>query len=121
MKKQEDLLDWYQTLNEEEIAKITVPVLDAGDDHPHGFPPVLQEPEVEPEIDIEPKKVEDPVVEKDKDTSLVAFVMAKGMQDLLVRIAGLSEPYESDSEQRQAMVDKIKALYTSLGEHIGKL
>ena len=112
----ESLLDWYKVgLNEDEgITRMTIPVIPNHMEVPQGI-----EPEPEPEVVI--VKKEDPVVEKDKDTSLISFVMAKKIQDLLVRIAGLNEPYESDSEERQILVDKVKTIYTKLGENIGSL
>lgn len=111
----DNLVDWYKKLNEEDegIAKITVPVLQPDGETPEMEKPHLPTPE-------EPV-VQDKVVAKDKDNSLVSFVMAKRIQDLLVRIAGLNEPYEADSEERQNLVDKVKDLYMKLGEKIGNL
>ena len=109
----ENLVDWYQSLNEEEgIAKITVPVLQP-DNPPEGDAGEVEVPTI--------TKPEDPVVQKDKINSLGTFVMAKRIQDLLVRIAGLTDPYEQDSEERQGLVDKVKDLYIKLGDNIGKL
>ena len=109
----ENILDWYKELNEDEgIAKITVPVL-----QPDEAPAIeRQEPDVPVVV-----KVADPVVEKDKGNALMAFVMAKKIQDMLVRVAGLSEPYETDSEARQELTDSIKDLYKKLGESIASL
>ena len=115
---EENLIEWYNKLNEEieGIAKITVPVINTN-----------VEPEVAPADGgeeappvVEPEKV-DPVVSKDKQNALMSFVMVKRIQDLLVRVAGLSEPYETDSEERQGMVDSVKSLYIKLGDTIGKL
>lgn len=113
---EKDLVDWYQSLNEEDegIATLTVPVLQPDNE----APPEGDQGDVEvPTI----TKPEDVVVQKDKVNSLGTFVMAKRIQDLLVRIAGLAEPYETDSEERQNLVDKVKDLYIKLGENIGKL
>jgi len=115
---EENILDWYKNLNEdEEIAKITVPVLDTGSDETDE----PDEPEIEKVPDIESDKKVDTVVTKDRQNSLMSFVMIKRIQDLLVRIASLDEPYETDSEERQNMVDTVKNLYIELGDLIGKL
>jgi len=115
-KEKDDLLSWYDNINEEaEIAKITVPVLTHDDDIEN------QDAEQEPEKVVIVKEPEDKVVSKDKTESLAGFILAKRIQDLLVRAAGLAEPYEADSEERQNLVDQIKKLYLSLGEKIGSL
>jgi len=113
-----DLLAWYdKILNEEEgLGTFTVPVLQNQEQQE---PSIVQTQEP-PEGD-QSQLAKDPVVQKDKGNSLVAFVIAKKIQDILVRVAGLEEPYESDSEERQMMVDKLKKLYEKLGEHIGSL
>ena len=119
---EENLIEWYNKLNEDEgIAKITVPVMDTGDGKPHGFPPVIEPETAEVPPVIEPEKKVDPVVSKDKQNALMSFVMVRRIQDLLVQVAGLSEPYETDSEERQEMVDSVKSLYIKLGDTIGKL
>lgn len=112
---EDNILDWYNQLNEEEegIAKITVPVLDAESESQVVDP-------LPPEENV-PVKPLDPVVEKDKGNALMAFVMAKKIQDMLVRVAGLSEPYETDSEARQEITSQIKELYKKLGENIASL
>jgi len=114
-KEKDELLNWYDNINEEaEIAKITVPVLTHDDE-------TNQDDEQEPEKVVIVKEPEDKVVSKDKDESLAGFILTKRIQDLLVRAAGLAEPYEADSEERQNLVDQIKKLYLSLGEKIGSL
>jgi len=111
---EKNLKDWYKQINEEDILpngviKINVPVVDA--DVP-----------ITPEVDTTLiKSNEDPVVSKDKGITLRAFVLAKQIQDSLVRLAGLVEPYESDSEERQKTSDHIKQLHRELGEEIASL
>ena len=111
----ENLVDWYEKLNEEAgaLARVTVPVLQ---------PEIEQEPSTESDVKVVVvKEPEDKVVSKDKNESLVAFVLAKRIQDLLIRAASLDEPYETDSEERQNLIDNVKKLYLSLGEKIGNL
>lgn len=106
-----NLLDWYQSLNEEEgIAKITVPVINQDDG-----------PEVEVPSSSEEEEKADNVDKTDKGNSLLSFVIVKRIQDLLMRLAEFKEPYESDSVERQNVVDKIKKLYMELGNKIGEL
>jgi hypothetical protein len=116
------LLEWYESINEEDegIAKITVPVLQPDGGHPHGMSPEVPEEQGVPEVEVV-KKDDDVVSEKDKEISLSSFVITKRIQDLLVRAASLAEPYETDSEERQKLVSKIQYLYTRLGENIGNL
>ena len=113
MSEKNELLDWYQSINEDEgIAKITVPVLQS----------VNQElPVEEPKERILIVKPEDKVVEKDKDISLSVFILTKRIQDLLLRLSSLDGPYDEESEKRQELSDKVKALYALLGEKIGEL
>lgn len=113
-----ELREWYEGINEEDILpngaiSIKVPVVDA-DSGEHVTSDNLPQEQ-------EPPKSDDPVVEKDKHNSLKAFVCAKRIQDLLIRVAGLTSPYEEDSETRQAIVDKIKELHRELGEEIASL
>jgi len=120
----EQLKEWYEGIEQKLVApngtiKLKVPVIDAES----GQAVKAEEPGQDSTADggFEGKKESDPVVEKDKHNSLKAFVYAKRMQDLLVRLAGLTEPYEEDSEQRQAIADKIKLMHKKLGEEIACL
>jgi len=125
LEEKQDILDWYKSLNEDEgTVDFTVPVpqSDISVLRPGTSSQVI-EPEIErekPDISVIVKEV-DPVVEKDKGNALMAFVIAKRIQDILVRVAGLSEPYETDSETRQELTDSIKDLYKKLGENIASL
>jgi hypothetical protein len=124
MEKEIELLDWYNKLNEgiegEGIAKITVPVLDTDDGKPHGFPPDVDTEEEKPPVEIKIERP-DPVEDKDKSNSLVSFVATRRIQDILVKLADLEDPYEKDSEERQGLVDSAKGLYIKLGEYISSL
>lgn len=117
-----NLKDWYEQLNEDDFLpngaiKINAPVIDADS----GERVVSAPPQVADDgTEMKPKS-DDPVVDKDKDKSLKAFIYAKRMQDLLIKIAGLVEPYESDSEVRQALVDKLKYVHEKMGEEIASL
>lgn len=123
-----ELTDWYGEINEEDVLpngviKLKVPVLDAGDGRPHGFPPI-HHPSVDDCGDTEdenPPEPTDPVVMKDKATSMKAFIIAKRIQNILIRAASLAEPYEEDSEKRQELTDALKTLHRELGEQIVKL
>jgi hypothetical protein len=110
------LSDWYQQINEEDILpngviKINVPVVDA--DVPVADVPTTMVPPQE--------EKSDPVASKDKGISLRAFILAKQIQDSLVRLSGLVEPYEAESEERQKLSDSIKKLHRELGEEIACL
>lgn len=122
-KKDKTLLEWYQEMAAGGIStpaasQITLP--------PVGDSVTVSQTEIKVADDTD--KVElpappnsDPVVIKDNNTSLRAFVYSKRIQDLLVRLAGLVEPYEKDSEERQKTVDEIKDFYKKLGEDVAKL
>jgi len=128
-----ELLDWYNKLNEENegIAKITVPVIDSG-----GAPTDMDTTDdgeiintvnkVPDDADYKGNvavtgKTDDDVVDKDKGNSLVSFVATRRIQDILVRLASLDEPYEADSVERQGLIDTVKSLYIKLGEYISSL
>lgn len=116
-----ELKEWYEGIDQNTIApngaiKIKVPVLDADNDNK---PVVVTGGESNhPTANGGSEENKDPVVVKDKNSSLKAFVYAKKIQDLLVKAAGLDGPYDEDSEIRQALVDKIKLLYRKMGEEI---
>lgn len=111
------LTDWYKQINEEDILpngviKINVPVIDTD---------VPIAPVEEPSDETLEKPGDSSVVAKDKDASLRSFIIAKQIQDSLVRLAGLIEPYETDSEERQKISDHIKQLHRDLGEELSCL
>lgn len=114
---EEELLNWYNKMNEEieGSTKIIVPVITT-DNEPKPETEICTDGESEV-----PAEKDDPVVTKDKQNALMSFVMTKRIQDLLVKVAALNEPYETNSEERQGIVDTVKELYIKLGDTIGKL
>jgi len=125
MKKQTELLDWYNKLNEEDegIAKITVPVLDidtSSDGEVINKTNTVDDYEENDEVTGKDHN-QNGVVDRDKSNSLVSFVATRRIQDILVRLADLDEPYEKDSVERQELIDTAKGLYVKLGEYISSL
>jgi hypothetical protein len=111
----ENLVSWYQKLNEEDILpngaiKINVPVIDA-------------EVSIAPEVDTisKIKSDNDPVVIKDKESVLRAFNLINIMQSYLTKLMSVSLPYETGSEERNNISLSIKELYGKLGEEINSL
>lgn len=128
MKKQAELLDWYKNLNEEDegIAKITVPVVNV--DTSTDGEQINKTNTVDVDDDYEENDEvtgkdhnQDGVVDKDKSNSLVSFIATRRIQDILVKLADLEEPYEKDSIERQELIDSAKGLYIKLGEYISSL
>lgn len=120
-----ELTDWYGEINEEDVLpngviKIKVPVLNQdGENIGHENTPSVDD--CGDSEDENPPEPTDPVVMKDKATSMKAFIIAKRIQNILIRAASLAEPYEEDSEKRQELTDALKALHRELGEQIVKL
>lgn len=114
-----ELKEWYDGIDQQQdvapngLIKIKVPAIDADSGEQ-----VIVKPE---SADGGCESSDDPVVERDKHNSLKAFIYAKRIQDLLVRVAGLVEPYEEDSEERQKLVDKVRIMHQKLGEEIASL
>lgn len=116
----EQLKEWYEGIDSQDVSpngaiKIKVPVIDADS----GEHVTADEPE---SVCDEPEETnDDPVVQRDKFNSLKAFMYSKRIQDVLVQIAGLVEPYEEDSEKREALIDKVRIMHKKLGEEIASL
>ena len=124
--KDKSLLEWYDNFNATVTPNVTVA------DPPISLPPtgnvvavtqtdIVKTTDDADKVELPAAPNSDPVVIKDNNTSLRAFVFAKRIQDLLVKLAGLVEPYEKDSEERQKTVDEIKDFYKKLGEDMAKL
>lgn len=122
MKEEEYLREWYKSINENDISpsgmiKIKVPVLDADSGQQVSVNAVSSPDQ---ENDQQGTKT-DSVEAKSKDSALSSFVLAKRIQDLLLRTAGLNNPYNEDSEERQSILDKVRNLYRELGVNIAAL
>ena len=117
--KAKSLKEWYGSINEEDmlpngVIQLKLPVIDAVPE---------QEPEVQIQVsDQEVKKeISDPVVLKDREVSLKAFVLAKRIQDSLIKLSEMIDPYQSGSEERNKTSAYVKELYRELGEEIASL
>ncbi len=116
-----NLIDWYQQLNEEDILpngsiKLHLPVLDADVVVSHG----VEDP-VDDESLARIRAENDPVVMKDKASSIRAFALTSIIQNNLTKIVGMVQPYELGSEERQKLSTCIKEAYIKLGEEIASL
>ena len=127
MSEENYLKEWYAGINENDIlpngsVRLTVPVIDGNTGEQMNVHDQEEHQDQEEQHDHqEQQQSTDKVVIKGKDSALGSFVLAKRIQDLLLKTAGLNNPYDEDSEERQMILDKVKALYQELGENLAAL
>lgn len=116
------LSTWYESLNEEDMLpngaiKLHLPVLDTD----VVIAPKAEEWPVSDENISNTRSENDTVVIKDRQTAMRAFALVSSIQSYLTRIASISQPYESGSEERQKISTDIKELCGKLAEEVALL